>query len=74
MYRKFVFLTSYEIRNTKNGRFSFSVCYTKIETRFSVPFFAFLSNAKNENEMCIAFSMYIVNTKIETRCAKNEFS
>jgi len=32
------------------------------------------SASHGKNEICIAFSMYIVNTKIETRCAKNEFS
>jgi len=29
---------------------------------------------KTKNELCIAFSTCIANTKIETRCAKNEFS
>jgi len=36
------------MRKTKNDRFPFSVCCTKIDTRFSVPFFAFLSNVKIE--------------------------
>jgi len=58
----------------KNGRFSFSVCCTKIDTRFSVPFFTFLSIAKNEKRT--VYHIFHVYRQYETRkavCEKRIF-
>ena len=59
---------------TKNGRFSFSVCCTKIDTRFSVPFITFLSNAKNEKRTVYRiFDVYRQYRNRNTACEKRIF-
>ena len=72
-------VNSFFSRRTKSEKwktavFRFPYAVRKSTHGFPYRFSHSCRSRKTKNELCITFSMYIVNTKLERRYAKNEFS